>query len=210
MGPRTDPRERHGALKPHGGVGRLAAPARRVQRRIERFYGLESGPDVGEFIGEGLDGSRESLLLRQVSDAVEILLLLPKAADRGSLDDRMQLVEGVSHFVYIVERVRVGLPATALELELQAEVDKFVLLAFDGVTLAGERASRVRHALYRRVRFLHADDTEPGLRYRLANDLASRISRRVSERRVQGDARRWLMRFYRSGQTEKIRLARAA
>lgn len=197
-------------MKSHSGVGRLASRARRVQRRIERFYGLESGPHVGEFIREGLDGSRESLVVRQVPDAVEILLLLPKASERSSLDDRMQIVEGVSHFVYLVERVRVGLPTTALELELQAEVDKFVLLAFDGVTLAGERASLVRHTLYRRVRFLHSDDTEPGRRYRLANDLASRISRRVSERRVQGDARRWLMRFYRSGQTEKIRLASAA
>lgn len=193
-------------MNPHEIGNGIFALASRVQRRLEDFYGLEAGPNVEDFVREGFDGSRESLVVRQMPDAVEMLLVLPKMSDGMSLDDRMQLFEGVSHFVYVAERVRVGLPTTALELELQAEVDKFVLLAFDGQTLA-ERAPRVRHALFRRVRFLHSADTEHGQRYRLANDLASRISSVLTKRR--DDARPWLMRFYRSGQAEKIRLARA-
>ena len=39
-----------------------------------------------------------------------------------------QLIEGVSHFVYVADRARRKLPATQLELELQAEIDKYVLL----------------------------------------------------------------------------------
>jgi hypothetical protein len=201
MGSGPHPRERHGSLK------RLA---RRVQRRIESFYGLEAGPDVGDFLRDAGDGAREALVVRECDDGLELSLSLPAVSDNPSLDERMQVVEGVSHFVYLVERARVGLPATELELELQAEVDKFVLLAFDRTGLVKHRAGRAHHTLYRAVRFLHGEETPQGQRYRLANDLAARISERVFRLNPRSDARRWLIRFYRSGQTEKIRLARAA
>jgi hypothetical protein len=97
-----------------------------------------------------------------------------------------------------------------LELELQAEVDKFVFLAFDEYTHSLHRAESICHTLFRRVRYMHARGTESGDRYRLANDLAARVSRRLFGLRARAEARRWLIRFYRSGQTEKIRLARAA
>jgi hypothetical protein len=184
--------------------------ARHVQRRIERFYCLEPGPDVGEFVRQSDDGARETLVLREGNDALELLLLVPKLSDPPSLDERMQVVEGVSHFVYLAERARVGLPATELELELQAEVDKFVFLAFDEASHSLHRAEGICHALFRRVRYMHAAGTENGERYRLANDLAARVSRRLFALRARAEARRWLIRFYRSGQTEKIRLARAA
>jgi hypothetical protein len=153
---------------------------------------------------------RESLMLREDAEGLELLLMVPKLSSPPSLDERMQLVEGVSHFVYIAERARVGLPATVLELELQAEVDKFVFLAFDEASHSRHRAESICHALFRRVRYAHAPDTESGERYRLANDLAARVSRRLFAPRASTEARRWLIRFYRSGQTEKIRLARAA
>jgi hypothetical protein len=184
--------------------------ARHVQRRIESFYCLEPGPDIGEFVRQSDDGTRESLVLREGNDALELLLLVPKLSDPPSLDERMQVVEGVSHFVYLAERARVGLPTTVLELELQAEVDKFVLLAFDEASHSLRRAEGVCHALFRKVRYMHARGTENGDRYRLANDLAARVSRRLFGLRARTEARRWLIRFYRSGQTEKIRLARAA
>jgi hypothetical protein len=97
-----------------------------------------------------------------------------------------------------------------LELELQAEVDKFVFLAFDDEVPSLHRAEGICHSLFRKVRYLHAAGTEAGERYRLANDLAARVSRRLFGLRARAEARRWLIRFYRSGQTEKIRLARAA
>lgn len=191
-------------------MSKQLSSARRIQKRIERFYALESGPDVGDFVSEGVEGTRESLVLREGSDDIELRLLLPNLSDFPTLDERMQLIEGVSHFVYIAERARVGLPATVLELELQAEVDKFVLLTFDDSRLLHHRAEGVRRALFQRVRYVHPAGTEVGERYRLANDLAARISRRLFDLRARFDARRWLIRFYRSGQAEKIRLARAA
>jgi hypothetical protein len=189
---------------------RVKRLARRIQKRIEAFYGLEKGPDVAEFVRATARAARELVVVRQRPDALELVVLLPELSARPTLDERMQLVEGVSHFVYIAERARVELPATALELELQAEVDKFVLLAFDGSVLSNRRAESASHVLFRRVRYAHGEHTERGERYRLANDLAARVSQRVVDQRARTETRRWLMRFYRSGQTEKIRLARAA
>jgi hypothetical protein len=184
--------------------------ARRVQKRIEAFYGLEPGPDVGDFVHPSADGTRESLVVREGSEGIEVRLFVPELSEPPLLDERVQLIEGVSHFVYIAERARVGLPATVLELELQAEVDKFVLLALDDAPASRHRAERISHALFRRVSYVHERGTESGERYRLANDLAARVSRRVFAEGARSEARRWLIRFYRSGQTEKIRLARAA
>ena len=185
--------------------------ARRVQRTLERFYELERGPDVADFVRAASGpSSRETLLVRHTEDGIELALILPAHADDTPASDaHLQVIEGVSHFVYVAERARVDLPATALELELQAEVDKFVLLAFEGETLVPGRALAVRQRLFEEVEYLDAADSEPGHRYRLANALAARIATRVAGPR-RARALRFLRQFYRSGQTEKIRLAHAA
>ncbi len=180
-----------------------------IQRRLEDYYGLEPTPDVGAFAEAAPDGEREQLLVRESEDAVELALIVPNEAPRaGANDVWLQLVEGVSHFVFVVERVRTGLPTTQLELELQAEVDKFVLL---GLASGGDRESvrRLHEHLYENGRFLDASGTEAGERYRLANDLAARLGARLLARHAL-DARALLRRFYRAGQTDKIALARAA
>jgi hypothetical protein len=188
----------------------LVERARRVQRTLEHFYELERGPDVADFVRTADEpSSRETLLVRHTGEGVELALILPGAADAAQgIDAHLQVIEGVSHFVYVAERARVDLPATALELELQAEVDKFVLLAFDGDTLVASRARAVRDRLFEDVAYLDEADSERGRRYRMANALAARVATRIAEGRSA--ARRFLRRFYRSGQTEKIRLAHAA
>lgn len=189
---------------------------RLVQQTIERTYGLERAPDVVDFVRTGSAGHRETLVLRQTDEELEIALVLPDMSDPGELaaaqepsDTWLQLVEGVSHFVYVAERARTELPATKLELELQAEVDKFVLLAFAGEPLSLQRARALHRKLYHAVRYLHPEDSEDGARYRLANDLAARFVTRLTQHDAPSRAR-LLHRFYRAGQADKIRLARAA
>jgi hypothetical protein len=191
---------------------------RSVQLEIERVYQLERAPDVVDFVRMGAESSREQLVLRQGEDDLEIALVLPPVADPAELsaphygpsDAWLQLVEGVSHFVYVAERARTQLPATRLELELQAEVDKFVLLAFAGEPLEPAHSTALHDQLYERVRYLHAPHTEDGARYRMANDLAARFVARLAGREDPPAVTRELRRFYRAGQAEKIRLARAA
>ncbi len=134
-------------------------------------------------------------------------LVVPTHAANES-DDWLQLAEGVSHFVYVANRARQELPATQLELELQAEVDKFVLLVLEHTPYDRSEAFEVHSRLYERVRFLHAPGTELGDRYRTANDLAARYVRRLL-RHGQHTTHSALRRFYRAGQAEKIRLVAA-
>jgi hypothetical protein len=184
---------------------------RRIQQRLERYYGLERAPNVTRFVREGDLGSREVVLVRESNDELEIALVLPPESNQipegGALSDVwLQVAEGVSHFIYLAERARMRLQVTQLELELQAEVDKFVL----SLELSTESAERVLGRLFDSPRFLDAEGTEAGERYRLAHHLAARFVSRVIGASDGARAQERLRSFYRAGQTEKIRLARAA
>ncbi len=158
--------------------------------------------------------------MREGGEDVEVAVALPAAglappAGPLDLDTLCQVIEGVSHFVYLAECVRRRRPTTQLELELQAEVDKFVLLAFGPLARRDVGTVRKVHAsLYERVAFLHEAGSEDGERYRLANDLAARFCARFRWPRAGGpgvhSGREVLVRFYREGQQDKLRLVRAA
>jgi hypothetical protein len=189
----------------------------RIQARLMALYGVEA-PDVEPFV-RWEDEGRETLAVRQEDDALELALYLPSAARNRApltLDLLCQIAEGVSHFVYLVERARRDLPATHLELELQAEVDKFVVAA-DAMVRAlpplRVDGHALRERLFGRVRFLDPEGTELGERYRLANRLAARFVRSLepelgagARERVRGKLRR----FFQAGQREKIEMALAA
>jgi hypothetical protein len=181
---------------------------RRLQRRLERFYHLEATPDVRSFVRQSVDAAeREALLLRESDEGLEMALVVPSGAANDH-DDWLQLAEGVSHFVYVANRARQELPSTQLELELQAEVDKFVLLVLERVPYPRDEAFEVHSRLFERVSFLHEPGTEQGDRYRTANDLAARFVRRLMHQ--HGDSSHAVLRrFYRAGQAEKIRLVAA-
>lgn len=169
---------------------------------------MEETPDVRGFVRVTPDADeRESLLLRETDDALEMALIVPSAIANDH-DRWLQLAEGVSHFVYVANRARQELPSTQLELELQAEVDKFVLLVLEELPYDREGALETHSRLYESVRFLHEPGTLLGDRYRIANGLAARFSRRLLgfEPTATHAA---LRRFYRAGQAEKIRLIAA-
>jgi len=203
------------------GLVRERAIAERVQRALERLYQLDRLTDVDPFLEEASLGERETLLVREAEDgAIEMALRIPRLGARdfdvardAALDPLCQIIEGVSHFVYLADRARADREATQLELELQAEVDKFVVLA----AWLGEpdlRASAtLRRRLYEEVSFVDPDATEDGHRYRLANVRAHgfvrQLERRYLEARRWGEMRAALRRFYRMGQEEKLRAAAA-
>jgi hypothetical protein len=202
------------------GGGRSATLPARIQARLTGWYGIDEAPPVDDFV-EPADDARETLLVRESGGALELGLRLPRAAIEGgrptTFDELCQVIEGVSHFLYLAERARRELPATQLELELQAEVDKYVLLAHgDGEPRPFHpgRAARLKARLFERVAYLHPAHTETGARYRMANDLAARFAGRLEARFARHgrfeQMRAWLRRFYGAGQAEKIGLARAA
>jgi len=194
--------------------------ASRIQARLAALYGVDA-PSVDAFIRKS-NGGREVLEVHEHADGIELALYLPKrafsSAPPPTLDVVCQVVEGVSHFVYVFERARREVPITQLELELQAEVDKFVLLGLtarrDDGTIDLGRARSLRDRLYERVRFVHPEGTEPGDRYRLANRLAAQFATalvgRLGDDASSKRTTRELRRFFEAGLREKLEIARAA
>jgi hypothetical protein len=206
----TDPRHLAG-----NGVElvRERALAKRVQCGLERVYRLDRVADVGDFLHGAGAGERETLLVRDAGDGdLEMTLRLPQLEADANLDALCQIIEGVSHFVYVVERARTLRETTQLELELQAEVDKWVVLGASMRAFNARRSAALRTQLYERVVFEH--DGELGERYRVANDAANRFVRRLERQYVDrerySELRAELRRFFQVGQEEKLRLGRAA
>jgi hypothetical protein len=198
---------------------RELALASRVQVALERVYRLDRVADVVDFVADSAEGSeareREALLLRESADgSLEVSLRLPLLEGEAELDTLCQIIEGVSHFVYVVERARIRREATQLELEIQAEVDKWVVLAAWMQGFGAPQSARLRARLYERVAFTHGAHTELGERYRVANDAANRFVRRLERDFLAparfGELRSELRRFFHVGQEDKLRLGRAA
>ena len=201
---------------------RERAIARTVQTALERLYQIDDGPPVDPFLTAADDGEREALFLRQSDDGeLEIALRVPTLRDEPigglEIDSLCQIIEGVSHFVMIAERSRADRETTHLELEIQAEVDKYVVLATAIARPHGaldvQRNHQLRAQLYEDVAFEHSDATEIGRRYRLANATAARFVRRI-EREFSATKRidvmrKNLRRFFAGNQEEKLRLAAA-
>ncbi|HTR55920.1 MAG TPA: hypothetical protein VMJ10_34830 [Kofleriaceae bacterium] len=200
----------------------------RVQRGLETLYRIDTGVAVDDFMideaaRDALVGSRrprEQLLAIEDRGEMALALYVDPAAlaklDAGTheLGDFLLAVEGVSHFIYAIVCARADRALSQLELELQAEVDKYVTCL-----LRGEPARDASRAW--RERLFGDAEYEPDLdgderdRYRAANDNANRYAawleaefvapRRIPE--MLGELRR----FYRDGLAAKLaRIARAA
>jgi hypothetical protein len=190
-----------------------------IQGGLERLYQLEPTVDVGAFVSAAEEGEREALMVRMADDgAIEMSLRLPPLG-KGEfdllggrdLDPLCQIIEGVSHFVYLSARAREDRGTTQLELELQAEVDKYVVLVAALGPVDEPKSVRLRERLYDDVSFCEDEGNEFGDRYRMANQVAARFVRRLERSYLRDgrvrELRRELRRFYRLGQEDKLRAA---
>jgi hypothetical protein len=197
------------------GLVRERELARKLQRALERLYRVEPLEDVGGFVQHARSG-REELVVRESEEGLAIAVHLPELAAGPSLDldGFCQLIEGVSHFVLLAERARVERSVSALELEVQAEVDKFAVLF--SATPSPTRAKGVAlvEQLFERVSFAHPAESELGVRYRDANALARRWVERVGLRFAEPldvlGLRGSLRAFFHAPLEGKVYLARAA
>ena len=189
-----------------------------IQRSLVAYYQLDGVPNVIPFIRAVDDQRRERVLVRQSEQGtVELRVELPSRALQAERLDRdllCQVVEGVSHFLVLADRARRELPATQLELELQAEVDKWLLLVAHTQPRALPDWVRLRRQLFEHVHFATDGDGEREERYRVANRLATQLTHRLERRYLRSS--RWcdvaavLRLFFRCGQQDKLALAVAA
>jgi hypothetical protein len=199
-----------------------------LQHRISDFLITDSAQADRLQPGVPRAGNSERLLLRESTDGLDISLYIDSEIldtlahfdpydelNNGNLNDFLIALEGVSHFNYVTWNATHERAFTQLELELQAEVDKFIsaMMLFD--KQAQHPVPEDVHArLFEEVTFSQTQDTELGRRYRDANHLAGRYCKSLLNR-FPGQHREpafinELRRFYRFPQNQKIRRIQAS
>ncbi len=190
-----------------------------IQTSLERVYALDRAADIEDHLDVTGTDEREQVELHEADDgAFEIAVRVPQIdqsefdfGDPSCLDPLCQLIEGVSHFVYLTQRVTQERPTTQLELEVQAEVDKYVILAGHLPKFGAVQSEKLRERLYELVRYGDEEATLHGERYRYANEVAHRYVRRLEGEYIEPqrflELRAELRSFYRMGQEAKLRSA---
>jgi len=185
----------------------------RVQDHLEAIYGITCAARAEGFLVDreaavllGATGrADEELLVSEGDGELELALYLAptllrrlEAYGSGSLhsvlerelDGFCQVAEGVSHFVYVAHTAVHGRTVSLLELEAQAEVDKFALCLLqkwgEGV---GAWAEELLRRLFDRVSYRAKLSEAERWRYeeanRLSRNFCNRLMGHVSGRRLE-------------------------
>jgi hypothetical protein len=213
---------------------------RGLQTLLGRLYDVELPYDVYDFlvtdrtsIGASTNERRtldEELLLAESSDGAGVALYLDpevlrrleaedphRALTENNLADYCTALEGVSHFVYSTYGLERDIPVSLLELETQAEVDKYAITVFLLAEQQGGQSypAQVHARLFDRVSFDARLEPDQYERYRTAHALAARYCRHLETRFVnRGKLKieamvRELRSFYRLRHAAKLRHALA-
>jgi hypothetical protein len=193
----------------------------RLQRQLNDIYQVSADYDIRDFLvtdprlanclSQGTMLDEQGLALSLFLDG-ELLQRLEDADPMSRLrthllDDLWQVLEGVSHFNCVVWKASQDRNVSLLELELQAEIDKFVSTVL--IALGQGRSDllgRLHGWLFEEISFRDDLDAEQRDRYRAANDYAARFCHALRAHLVR-DAETVLpelRRFYRLTVSDKI------
>jgi len=204
----------------------------RLQDHLEAIYGYSPGERAESFVVDGemarelgaTGRAPEELLVAESGGALELALYLdpallawgeahgevqPAQAMDADLDAFCQLTEGVSHFLYLARAAREERRVSLLELEAQAEVDKFASCLLhrwgEGVL---EWARQLLRRLFGAVSYREGLSAQERWRYEEANRLSrnycERLLPHVRERRLDRLLAE-LRHMYRLGAEAKLR-----
>jgi hypothetical protein len=202
-----------------------------LQHHLAVLYELDTLPNVEDFLTTDrqliseLDGSRpskEKLLVQELGDELGVSLFLdPDVLQRlrdddpidrlhdGNIDDFWLALEGVSHFVYLSWKAGRGRQVSLLEMELQAEVDKYIVaVGLFGEQRQGKIPRHLHYCLFELPTFAADLDDNELERYHHANRYAGKYCLHLQSHFLEADRRRGLLselrRFYRLAQPDKI------
>ncbi|HZR07039.1 MAG TPA: hypothetical protein VFA79_00555 [Myxococcales bacterium] len=175
-----------------------------LQQLLQSIHGVQAAP-VRDFLVDRAFRERhaprtsphEALLLREDGEELHVGLFL----DDAVLDqlahpsaspwthERLQgfcaAAEGVSHFLYLSQRARQGGQVSQLELEAQAEIDKYLAVLLQLWATGRRGASReLRRRLFERTALRAGLSAPERDRYRLASALAAACARTWEARYV--------------------------
>lgn len=191
-----------------------------LQGVIQHVYEIDLGHRVADFTTSDPAFARqygsahqpmEQLIFREDGDDVDVSLYLdPRVVDalddlpaeNASINMMCLAVEGVSHFVHFCWRSHYKVDVSLLELEIQAEVDKYVLLT-DLYGESGMHRRLFEHYLYQRGMSRQLRE-----RYKSANRFAAKYCRKLEKEYIRpgrtSEMLNELRRFCRKSQREKI------
>lgn len=205
-----------------------------MQHLLAGLYDVELNEDVYDFLvtdprqlpaHDRAQTPDEQLIVAQCADELGVGLYLDAAVHERltranphdalterNLADFLTALEGVSHFVYVAWNARHDKPVSLLELEMQAEVDKYVAaLSLLRAQSPGRFPRELHAALFERTR---VDPELAGDRqglYRLASEYAARYCLRLGRGRdasaresLDAATLTELRRFYRLSNARKV------
>lgn len=205
----------------------------KLQQRLERIYEVQAGLNVHDFLvtddeyvsymdeEHDLRASPEKLLLHQTDTDLHVSLYIQQdVIDLLEQDDPMAglnednvnafliALEGVSHFIYLAWNASHNREISLFELELQAEVDKYILTM---ILLANQQDMLIPDKLLNRLFLQHTYasdmDSEELARYERANYYAYHYCKALHHNCITNNRVSFfkdLRRFYRLTSHHKI------
>jgi len=211
-----------------------------IQRQLEQIYQVEIPHDVDDFVisdaqmarnlGQitGVPTASEQLFVYEEADSLDVSLYIDQSVVErldnddptlhlhdGNIADFCTVLEGVSHFLYLIWNARFGREVSAIELELQAEVDKYIASSFlFGKQGSGHIPTNLANILFNEPVFDSRLDCERLKRYQEANFYAEEFCRVLENRYLKmrrGDGLvNEIRRFYRLTRWKKVEHIAAA
>lgn len=205
-----------------------------IQQQLESLYGIRTGASAADYLISKNDLStlmpdtmadnlpKELFLVNPEphDDTIEVALYLAEdlcvnlqthdpmqTLSTENISDFCTLIEGVSHFVYYLHKASLEYSITQLEMELQAEIDKFLLLSL--LTHSNQKDNEMIMDLLFEDYLLHdhlTDDQK--IRYNTATELARKYCFQVSQNiKTEGLplTLKKVRKFYPMTQEQKIR-----
>lgn len=221
-----------------------------LEQTLAGLYQVETPPQLAPFVvGEEAveqmartgaiaprQGAREEVFLLDDGQELSVAVFLDRRARHAARQAVQQqavtlnaevfadfcvALEGVSHFLLVTHRANAGQPVTQLELELQAEVDKYVMARLCpwqspsstegghiGSSSSGPEPNELLRTLFQRFTLADHLRDEQAERYITATRLALRYCRRLEReflsRRRRQELTADLRAFFRKSQAARL------
>ncbi len=206
-----------------------------LYKQLAELYELEAPHTIDDFLitdrplsgplqAANLHSAREQLFVREGATQLDVTLFLDRSVlanlrpdnhpfstfSRSEINDYWLAIEGISHFLYLTWRGAYQRPMTQLEMELQAEIDKYLCssLSLSGAE-RGPWLQQLHHILFEQTTIDAGPDRDRAERYATANRYAARYCQALRPRLQQQGLSLALInelrRFYRLSQNEKLR-----